>query len=173
MSVQSFCGKDEGFCWWRQRILWQRQRIFGEDEGFFTFSSSLPHCLQCLHCILMREAPTLSMCRHTNEGIPFTEHVQMLHWACADIVRSRNPLTDMTDNTEDANTDSVYTLNFQYDNSMELSFLISVLLFYWSGLVLGKLRWREQNHTMFLESTTMFWISVHSNTSKFVCFCYP
>ena len=61
-------------------------------------------CLQCLHCILMREAPTLSMCRHTNEGIPSTEHVQMLHWACADIIMRGNPLTDMTDNTEDANT---------------------------------------------------------------------
>ena len=90
--------------WRRRRILWQRQRIFGEDEGFFTFSSSLPHCLQCLHCILMREAPTLSMCRHTNEGIPSTEHEQMLHWACADIIIRGNPLTDMTDNTEDANT---------------------------------------------------------------------
>ena len=64
----------------------------------------LPHCLQCLHCILMKEAPKLSMCRHTNEGIPSTEHVQMLHWACADIIMRGNPLTDMTDNTEDANT---------------------------------------------------------------------
>ena len=61
-------------------------------------------CLQCLHCILMREGPTLSMCRHTNEGIPSTEHVQMLHWACADIIMRGNPLTDMTDNTEDTNT---------------------------------------------------------------------
>ena len=65
---------------------------------------SLPHCLQCLYCILMREAPTLSMCRHTNEGIPSTENVQMLHWACADIIMRGNPLTDMTDNTEDTNT---------------------------------------------------------------------
>ena len=89
--------QDDGFC--------------GEDDGFFTFSSSLPHCLpcvchilQCLHCILMSEAPTLSMCGHTNEGIPSTEHVHMLHWACADIIMRGNPLTDMTDNTEDANT---------------------------------------------------------------------
>ena len=59
---------------------------------------------QCLHCILMSEAPTLSMCRHTNEGIPSTEHVHMLHWACADIIMRGNPLTDMTDNTEDGNT---------------------------------------------------------------------
>ena len=81
-----------------------KTKDFGEEEGFFTFSSSLPHSLQCLHCILMREAPTLSMCRHTNEGIPSTEHVQMLHWACADIIMRGNPLTDMTDNTEDTNT---------------------------------------------------------------------
>ena len=59
MSVQSFCGEDEGFC--------------GEDEGFCGKDEekvknplSLPHCLQCLHYILMGEAPTLSMCRHTN-----------------------------------------------------------------------------------------------------------
>ena len=54
---------------------------------------------RCLHCILMREGPTLSMCRHTNEGIPSTEHVQMLCRACADIIMRGNPLTDMTDNT--------------------------------------------------------------------------
>ena len=51
----------------------------------------------------MSEAPTLSMCGHTNEGIPSTEHVHMLHWACADIIMRGNPVTDMTDNTEDAN----------------------------------------------------------------------
>ena len=59
---------------------------------------------RCLHCILMREGPILSMCRHANEEIPSTEHVQMLHWACADIIMRGNPLTDMTDNTENANT---------------------------------------------------------------------
>ena len=31
----------------------------------------------CLHCMLMREAPTLSMPRHSNEGNPSIEHV---HW---------------------------------------------------------------------------------------------
>ena len=51
----------------------------------------------------MSEAPTLSMCGHTNEGIPSTEHVHMLHWACTDIIMRGNPVTDMTDNTEDAN----------------------------------------------------------------------
>ena len=114
MSVQSRWR----ILWWRWRILWRRQWISGEDKGFFTFSSSFaknplssPHCLpcvhhmlQCLHCILMSEAPTLSMCGHTNEGIPSTEHVHMLHWACADIIMRGNPLTDMTENTEDANT---------------------------------------------------------------------
>ena len=61
----------------------------GEDEGFFYFSSSSPkifHLRQCLHCILMSEVPALSMGRHTNEGILSTEHVQMLHWACADML---------------------------------------------------------------------------------------
>ena len=102
-SYQSFCGEDEGFCG-------EDEGFCGEDEGFlantkdflffFVFAknpSSLPQCL--------------SMCRHTNEGIPSTEHVQMLHWACADIIMRGNPVTDMTDNTEtQTQTDSVYTL---------------------------------------------------------------
>ena len=95
-----FCGEDDLFFWWRRQIS-------GEDEGFFYFSLSSPkilHLRQYLHCILMSEAPTLSMCGHTNEGIPSTEHVHMLHWACADIIMRGNPLTDMTDNTEDGNT---------------------------------------------------------------------
>ena len=78
-----------------------------KTKDFFYFSSSSPKILrlrQCLHYILMSEAPTLSMCGHTNEGIPSTEHVHMLHWACADIIMRGNPLTDMTDNTEDGNT---------------------------------------------------------------------
>ena len=80
---------DEGF-WW------QRRRIFGADKGFlakmtdfFYFSSSLPK-------IIMREVPALSMCRHTNEGVLSTEHVQMLHWACADMLMRGNPVTEMT-----------------------------------------------------------------------------
>ena len=55
-----------------------KMKDFGKD-GFFYFSSSLPkipHFCQCLPCILMREVPTLTMCKHTNEGIPSTEHVQ-------------------------------------------------------------------------------------------------
>ena len=102
-KTMDFVAKMTDF-WWRRRIFY----------FFFIFAknpSSSPHCspcvrhmLQCLHCILMSEAPTLSMCGHTNEGIPSTEHVHMLHWACADIIMRGNPLTDMTDNTEDANT---------------------------------------------------------------------
>ena len=95
-KTKDFVAKTKDF-WWRQRIFY----------FFFIFAknpSSLLHCLQCLHYILMREAPTLSMCRHTNEGSTYTEHVQMLHWACADIIMRGNRLTDMTDNTEDANT---------------------------------------------------------------------
>ena len=113
MSVQS----RRRIFWRRRRILWRRRRISGEGRRIFYFffvfaknPSSSPHCspcvrhmAQCLQCILMSEAPTLSMCRHTNEGIPSTEHVHMLHWACADIIMRGNPLTDMTDNTEDAN----------------------------------------------------------------------
>ena len=102
--------QDDGFCGERRWILWRRRRIFYFFLIFAKNPSSSPHCsscvrhmLQCLHCILMSEAPTLSMCRHTNEGIPSTEHVHMLHWACADIIMRGNPLTDMTDNTEDAN----------------------------------------------------------------------
>ena len=81
----------------KTKDFWSRRRIF---YFFFIFAKnplSLPHCLQCLPCILMREAPTRSMCRHTNEG------VQMLHWACADIIMRGNTVTDMNDNTQYAN----------------------------------------------------------------------
>ena len=102
-SCQSFCGEDEGFCGEDEGFCGKDEGFFGEDERFFIFlclcqnPSYLPQCL--------------SMCRHTNEGIPSTEHVQMLHWACADIIMRGNPVTDMTDNTEtQTQTDSVYTL---------------------------------------------------------------
>ena len=83
-----FGGKDEGFL---AKIMdfWRRLQIL-----FFC---------QCLLCILMREVPTLSMCTHTNEGIPSTEHVQMLHWACADMLMRGNPVTDWTHYTHDWN----------------------------------------------------------------------
>ena len=109
-KMKDFVAKTKDF-WWRQRIFY----------FFFVFAknpSSLPHCLQCLHCIVMREAPTLSMCRHTNEGILSTEHVQMLHWACAYIVMRGNPLTDMTENTEDANTNWQCLHAFWWKNIM-------------------------------------------------------
>ena len=78
-SVQSLCGKDDV--------------LFGKDDRFlyllffFIFAYLCQKYLcQCLPCILMREAPTLSMCRHTNEGNPSIEHVKMLHWVCADML---------------------------------------------------------------------------------------
>ena len=95
-KMKDFVAKTKDF-WWRWRIFY----------FFFVLAkkpSSLPHCLQCLPCMLMKEAPSLSMCRHTNEGIPSTVHVQMLHWACVDTIMRLNPVTDMTDNTEEANT---------------------------------------------------------------------
>ena len=96
-SCQSFCGEDEGF--------------HDKDKGFLAkmkdflffviFAKNPSSLLQCL-----------SMCRHANGGIPSTEHVQKLHWACADIIMRGNPMTDMTDNTEtQTQTDGVYTLN--------------------------------------------------------------
>ena len=117
MSVVSSVshGFIHGF-WWRWRILvaktkdfWQRIQIFGKDYGFLVkitdFLAKITDFLakitdfffrQCWHCILMREVPALSMCTHTNEGIPSTEHVQMLHWACADMLMRENPVTDWT-----------------------------------------------------------------------------
>ena len=69
--------------------------------------SSLPQCL--------------SICRHNNEGIPSTDHVQMLHWACADIIMRGNPVTDMTDNAEtQTQTDSVYTLTVESSNVIRI-----------------------------------------------------
>ena len=79
----------------------------------------------------MKEAPALSICRHTNEENPSIEHVQllhwacanilmretsteqMLHWACADILMRENPVTDKTDNIlkTQTQTDLVYTHN--------------------------------------------------------------
>ena len=47
----------------------------------------------CLPYMLTREGPALSICRHSNEGIPLTEHGQSLYWACADIIMRGNPLT--------------------------------------------------------------------------------
>ena len=35
------------------------------------------------YAFVLREAPRLSMCRHSNEGNPLTEHVQSVYWACA------------------------------------------------------------------------------------------
>ena len=66
--------------------LWWRQQIYGKDDRFLSF-------VQCLLCILMSEVTALSMCRHTNEGIPSTERVQMLYWACADMLMGGNPVT--------------------------------------------------------------------------------
>ena len=86
------------------RFWWQRRQIFGKDNGFFAKSGKDKGFLlfvQCLLCILMSEVPALSMCRHTNEGIPSTEHVQMLHWACADMLIRGHPVTEMTDCTDD------------------------------------------------------------------------
>ena len=98
-----FCGEDDGFLVkMKDFLLFLRLRQ--KSFVFATLFACVRHMLQCLHCILMSEAPTLSMCGHTNEGIPSTEHVHMLHWACADIIMRGNPLTDMTDNTEDGNT---------------------------------------------------------------------
>ena len=51
----------------------------------------------------MREVPIPSMCRHTNGEFPSPEHVQMLYWACADIIMRGYPVTEMTDNTEYTN----------------------------------------------------------------------
>ena len=107
-KTKDFVAKSKDFVV-KTKDFWQRRRIF---YFFFVFAKnplSLPHCLQCLSCILMREAPTLSMCRHINEGIPSTEHVQMLHWACADIIMRGNPVTDMTDNTEYTNWQCLHT----------------------------------------------------------------
>ena len=100
-KMKDFGGEDKGF-------LAKITDFLAKIMDFFYFSSSSPkilHLCQCLHCILMREVPALSMCRHTNEGIPSAEHVQRLHWACADMLMRGNPVTEITE----TQTDSVYT----------------------------------------------------------------
>ena len=101
-KITDFDGKDCGF-------LVKITDFLAKIADFFYFSSSLPQilhlcqCLHCLHCILMKETPVLSMCRHTNEGMPSTELVQMLHWVCADMLMRGNPVTDWTHYTHNWN----------------------------------------------------------------------
>ena len=97
ISVQSFCGKDEGFLV-KTKDFWWRWRIF---YFFFIFAknpSSLPHCLQWLHCILMGGH------LHWACADILMRESPLLQWACLDIIMRGNPLTDMTENTEDTNT---------------------------------------------------------------------
>ena len=112
MVLSMAFGEDEEFWWQRLRIFSEDYGFFGEDYRFFYFSSSAPkilHLCQCLHCILLIEALALSMCRHTNEGIPSTEHLQMLHWACADMLMRGNPVTDWTHYTHNWNQSRLFT----------------------------------------------------------------
>ena len=105
--------------WWRWRIFWWRLWIF-----LFR---------QCLHCILMREVPALSMCTHTNEGILSTEHVQMLHWACADMLMRGNPVTDWTHYTHNwnPNRQCLHTWKYSADNQSVLPWFHSINLQVW------------------------------------------
>ena len=107
MWVQSFCGKDEGFHSKDEgfhskdkRIFGKDKRIFGKDKGFFNFLHLHQKSFVFTNAYFTY-LPTLSMYRYTNEGIPSTEHVQMLHSAYADILMRWNPATYMTGNTED------------------------------------------------------------------------
>ena len=71
MSVQLFCGEDEGFCGEDEGFCGKDKGFLAKMKDFLNFSSTLPkilHLCQCLPCIIMREGPTLGMCRHTNEG---------------------------------------------------------------------------------------------------------
>ena len=92
VSFSQFCGEDEGFHHKDDRFL-AKMTIF-----LYFLHLCRKSVIFALHT--NEEVPTLSMCRHSNEGIPSTEHLQMLHWVCTDILVRGNPLTDKTDNTE-------------------------------------------------------------------------
>ena len=64
----------------RSAVFYDRSVIFFLLDYFFPINYGFASCLSCM---LKMEAPTLSMCRHNNEGNPLTEHVQSLYWACA------------------------------------------------------------------------------------------
>ena len=74
-------------------------KFFGVDLQFFAAGLLLTYKLwicvmfTMLPCMLMREGLKLSMCRHSNEGNPLTEHVHSLYWVCADIIMRGNPLS--------------------------------------------------------------------------------
>ena len=51
-------------------------QFFMADAQFYAAGLLSPWKL----CICVEE---LSMCRHSNEGNPLTEHVQSVYWACA------------------------------------------------------------------------------------------
>ena len=69
MSVQSFCGEDEGFCG-------EDEGFCGEDEGFLVkmkdFLLFLHLCQKSFIFATLFAMFTL----HTNEGNTYTEHVQ-------------------------------------------------------------------------------------------------
>ena len=67
-------------CFWQMCRFWLLEYFWPINHEF----------VLCLPCMLMREDPTLSMCRHSNEGNPLNEHVQSLYWACAHIIMRGN-----------------------------------------------------------------------------------
>ena len=75
--------------WQRWRILWWRWRISGKDEGFFIF----------LH---LCEKPLIFATVFASIYLAYWWG-RCLHWARADILMRGNPVTYMTDNTEDTN----------------------------------------------------------------------
>ena len=101
------------FFWGGYAVFWGGYAFFGAVMQFLAVGLLLPYKLcifccwttftleimflsttePCLPCMLMREGPTLSMCRHSNEGNYLSEHVQSLNWACVDITMRGNTLT--------------------------------------------------------------------------------
>ena len=69
MSVQSFCGEDEGFCG-------EDEGFYGKDEGFLVKTKDflLFLCLRQKSFVFATLFPIFTL--HTNEGTTYTEHVQ-------------------------------------------------------------------------------------------------
>ena len=107
-------------------ILWWRD-ILGKMADFSIFAVSAKVFLVkktefLFSVIFAKNWVSLPMfILHTNEGGTYTEHVQMLYWACADILMRGNPLTGMTDKNHDTNANKRVLHTFRLGYQQEFA----------------------------------------------------
>ena len=83
----------ESYQWYFPSQIWQMHSFSWQIQLFAAgLLLSYKLCMFLLldyfhpgnYAFVLREAPRLSMCRHSNERNPLTEHVQSVYWACAE-----------------------------------------------------------------------------------------